>query len=270
MRQWRLIYDTPAAGAWNMAVDEAIMESVGAGQSPPTLRLYAWQPACLSLGYGQRVADVDFARTDYYGWDVVRRPTGGRAILHTDELTYSLSLAADDDLAAGTIVESYQRISAALLSGLVDLGAAPQAGKRVERVESGPVCFETPSHYEITVLGRKLIGSAQLRRRNAVLQHGSLPLWGDIARICEGLSFADDLERETIMNQVRQRAITLEEALAYSPAWDDVAAAVINRFAQTYAVDFGNYDSALTECEYARAEQLMTEVYATAEWTHRR
>lgn len=270
MRQWRLIYDNPAAGAWNMAVDEAIMESVGAGQSPPTLRLYAWSLACLSLGYGQRAADVDFTRTNYYGWDVVRRPTGGRAILHTDELTYSLSLAADDDLAAGTVVESYQRISAALVSGLVSLGASPQADKRAERVESGPVCFETPSHYEITVSGRKLIGSAQLRRRNAVLQHGSLPLWGDIARICEGLSFTDDVERETVMHQVRHRAITLEEVLGYSLAWDDVAAAVVNGFAQTFEVDFGAYDSGLTDDEFSRAEKLMFEIYATAEWTHRR
>src|SRR5690349_10912993 len=111
MRQWRLIYDIPANGAWNMAVDESLVESVGAGQSPPTLRFYSWNSPCLSLGYGQRFTDVDVTRVDQLGWDVVRRPTGGRAILHTDELTYSLSLPADDDLAAGTIVESYQRIS---------------------------------------------------------------------------------------------------------------------------------------------------------------
>ncbi|MCC6895575.1 MAG: lipoate--protein ligase family protein [Anaerolineae bacterium] len=270
MRQWRLIYDNPANGAWNMAVDEAIMESVGAGNSPPTLRLYAWLPSCLSLGYGQRVADVDFARTDYYGWDVVRRPTGGRAILHADELTYSLSLPVDDDLAAGTVVESYQRISAALVTGLIRLGAAPQADKRAERIESGPVCFETPSHYEITLNERKLIGSAQLRRRGAVLQHGSLPLWGDIARICEGLVFPDDTGRESAIHHVRQRAITLEESLGYAVTWEDAAVALVNGFAHTYAVDFSAYHAALTDDEYNRAVQLMTEVYATSDWTHRR
>jgi lipoyl(octanoyl) transferase len=270
MRQWRLIYDNPAAGAWNMAVDESIMESVGLGQSPPTLRLYAWEPACLSLGYGQRVTDVDFSRTDHWGWDVVRRPTGGRAILHTDELTYSLSLPADDDLAAGTVVESYQRISGALVAGLVSLGASPQADKRAERVESGPVCFEAPSHYEITVSGRKLVGSAQLRRRGAVLQHGSLPLWGDIARICEGLVFDNDADREAVMQQVRQRALTLEEALGSPVSWEGAAIAMVNGFAQTYEVDFNAYDTSLYDYEFARAEQLFYENYATPDWTHRR
>src|SRR4030095_11200616 len=98
--------------------------------------------------------DVDVMRADQLGWDVVRRPTGGRAILHTDELTYSLSLPANDDLAAGTIVESYQRISLALLAGLTHLGAAPRADQRAEDIEVSSVCFETPSHYEITVDGR--------------------------------------------------------------------------------------------------------------------
>ena len=94
---WRLIIDSPAHGAWNMAVDEAILEQTGRGESPPTLRLYDWQPACLSLGYAQPFADVDVDRLKERGWELVRRPTGGRAILHVDELTYSVSAPASDD-----------------------------------------------------------------------------------------------------------------------------------------------------------------------------
>jgi len=269
MRQWRLIYDNPAFGAWNMAVDEAIMEAVGAGDSSPTLRLYAWEPACLSLGYGQRVTDVDFTRLMDLEWDIVRRPTGGRAILHTDELTYSLSLPADDELAAGTVVESYQRISLALLDGLMRLGASPCADQRAERVVSGPVCFETPSHYEITVEGRKLIGSAQMRRKNAILQHGSLPLCGDIARICNALVFSDESARQSAENHVRQRALTLADALGYEVGWNEVADAIVSGFAETFEVDFSQYESALTEFEYNRAQQLLSDVYSTSEWTHR-
>ncbi len=269
MRQWRLIYDNPAFGTWNMAVDEAIMEAVGAGQSPPTLRLYAWEPSCLSLGYGQRFTDVDFTRLNQLGWDIVRRPTGGRAILHTDELTYSLSLPATDELSAGTVVESYQRISLALLSGLTRLGAAPRADQRVERVEAGPVCFETPSHYEITVDGRKLVGSAQMRRKNAILQHGSLPLFGDIARICNALAFPDEISRQSTEEHVRQRALTLADALGYEIVWSEVAHALVQGFAETFDVDFQQYESTLTDSEYLCAEQLMTEVYATPEWTQR-
>ncbi|MCU0474760.1 MAG: octanoyltransferase, partial [Anaerolineae bacterium] len=81
-RQWRLLCDPPAGGAWNMAADEAILESVGAGDAPPTLRLYGWEPACLSLGFSQSHADADLVRLAAHGWGWVRRPTGGKAILH--------------------------------------------------------------------------------------------------------------------------------------------------------------------------------------------
>ncbi|MBP8975043.1 MAG: hypothetical protein KBH93_14345, partial [Anaerolineae bacterium] len=111
---WRLLITPPADGPLNMAVDQAIMEAVAAGRVPPTLRFFAWTPPCLSLGYTQPVADVDRARLAARGWDLVRRMTGGRAILHTDELTYSVALPATDPVVAGGVVESYRRLSAAL------------------------------------------------------------------------------------------------------------------------------------------------------------
>src|ERR1700694_1282876 len=116
---WRVLNGRPIAtplnGALNMAIDEAILKAVGEATAPPTLRLYAWQPACLSLGYAQPGTDVDRARLAERGWDVVRRLTGGRAILHTDELTYSVAFPLDHRLAAGGIIDSYRRLSAALL-----------------------------------------------------------------------------------------------------------------------------------------------------------
>ncbi|MBE3142499.1 MAG: lipoate--protein ligase family protein, partial [Planctomycetes bacterium] len=112
---WRLILTEPAHGDWNMAVDEAILESVGRRVVLPTLRLFSWQPPCLSLGYAQSFADVDCAATIERGWEIVRRPTGGRAILHTDELTYSVIAPLNEPLVKGSIIESYQRISQVLL-----------------------------------------------------------------------------------------------------------------------------------------------------------
>src|SRR5690349_2496197 len=91
---WRLLNDPPASGAWNMAVDEALLEGVASGRSPATLRFYSWRPACLSLGYFQPFGIVDVSGCRARGVDVVRRPTGGRAILHDRELTYSLTLPA--------------------------------------------------------------------------------------------------------------------------------------------------------------------------------
>jgi lipoate-protein ligase A len=269
MRQWRLIDDCPAVGAYNMAIDEAILEAVSAHIMPPTLRLYAWDPPCLSLGYGQKSTDVDFARTTECGWDVVRRPTGGRAILHTDELTYSLALPVDDDLAQGTVIETYRHISAALVSGLAHLGLAPQADRRAERnVSGGAVCFETPSHYEITVNERKLVGSAQLRRRNGILQHGSIPLYGDLSRICDALAYPDEASRESARTQVRARAITLSEALGAEVSWPSVAEAIIQGFAETFDVSFSH--ESLTPAEQHRAAALAAEIYTADSWTRHR
>jgi lipoate-protein ligase A len=251
-----------------MAVDQAILEAVGRGESLPTLRLYAWEPPCLSLGYGQRASDVDFERVAACGWDVVRRPTGGRAILHTDELTYSLCLPEDDELAAGSVVESYQRISMAMLAGLRQLGAKPQANAQAARAAGGPVCFDTPSHYEITVDGRKLVGSAQARRGGGVLQHGSLPVCGDLGRICEGLVYPDEAARELGKATVCARAITLQEALGWPVTVEEAAEAIIDGFAETFSVGF-QYAS-LSVNEQARAAQLAGEVYGSEGWTRRR
>src|SRR4051794_13846617 len=196
-----------------MAVDEAILAAVSARDVPPTLRLYAWTPPCLSLGYGQHAREADTERLAQRGWDIVRRPTGGRAILHTDELTYSLALPIDHPLAQADLVESYRQISAALQIALDQLGAQAQANRAETDTTQAlnPICFETPSHYEITVAGRKLVGSAQVRRKQGILQHGTLPLTGDLTRICDVLVYPDEMARSAAKADVRARALTLEE-----------------------------------------------------------
>ncbi|MFN8375762.1 MAG: biotin/lipoate A/B protein ligase family protein [Anaerolineae bacterium] len=271
-RQWRLIWDAPTEGARNMAVDEALLASVASGDSVPVLRLYQWSPPCLSLGYGQRAADADLERIHAFGWQLVRRPTGGRAILHTDELTYSVSLPADHALVEGDVVQSYRRISEALLAALRILGAQPQAEPAKDSKSGiGPVCFETPSHYEITVGGRKLIGSAQVRRKEyngGVLQHGTLPLYGDISRICDALTYAHAGDREEAKAQVQARALTLETALGYRVTWEEAAEAVIQGFQDTFDLEL--VDSALSPDEAEHAAQLTTEVFGHETWTFKR
>jgi lipoate-protein ligase A len=174
---WRLMLDPPSDGARNMAVDEALLEETAAGRSLPTLRLYAWDPPTLSLGFAQPAADCDREALKRLGWGLVRRPTGGRAILHTDELTYSITAPESHPLMQGGVLESYRRLSLGLLAGLRLLGVDVQAdpGQR-GRAAGNPVCFEIPSQYEISAGGRKLIGSAQARRLGGVLQHGAFPL----------------------------------------------------------------------------------------------
>lgn len=286
MRQWRLIYDTPAHGAANMAADEAILNAVSEERAAPTLRLYGWTPPCLSLGYGQRVTNVDFERLAACGWTLVRRPTGGRAILHADELTYSVALPIDHPLTAGGVIESYRRISEALLVALEMLGTQPQADPKEAATAIGAVCFETPAHYEITAMGKKLIGSAQVRRKDGVLQHGTLPLCGDIARICDALRYESEAERAQAKAQVRARATTLLDVLpAYQPSpltplpqgegspsfgqiWKAAADALANGFESTLGISF-EIDT-LTDAEREDAAMLETTKYANDDWTMRR
>lgn len=253
-----------------MATDCAIFEAVCAGREPPTIRLYGWEPMCLSLGYGQRSRDVDMEQLRARGWQLVRRPTGGKAILHGDELTYSLCLPINHPLAAGSIVDSYQRIGAGLACGLEGLGLAIISELKDPRDNSGtgPVCFEIASHYEITVGGRKLVGSAQMRRKGGLLQHGTIPLCGDVGRICDVLSFERDEERESQRQSVRERAVTLASTMASPPSWDDVADAIASGVEQTYGYDM--LCQALSCDEIDRVETLMAERFANREWTAKR
>jgi lipoate-protein ligase A len=270
---WRLLLSEPADGASNMAVDEAILRAVAAGRARPTLRFYAWNPPCLSLGRGQKASDVDTQAVQAAGYHLVRRPTGGKAILHIDELTYSVIAPEPDPRMAGGVVTSYRRLSAGLMRGLQQLGALditakgrhadrrrnPQA--REERRQLGPVCFEVPSDYEITAQERKLIGSAQMRAEGVVLQHGAVPLHGDISRICLLLITRPD------PSSVRARATTVEEVLGKPVLWDEAAEAMAGGFAE--ALNLHLEPGALSEEENIQAEKLREEKYATDAWTYR-
>lgn len=266
--KWRLLYDEPLDGARNMARDEALLRATGAGEALPALRLYAWQPPTLSLGYGQRLGDADEERLRARGWGLVRRLTGGRAILHADELTYSLTLPGDHPLAQGSVIDSYRRISAALLEAARLLGASPVAREAEGSNAGTAVCFETPSHYELTVQGRKLAGSAQARRHGGLLQHGSLPLSGDIGRIAEALVFASEPARAAAAAAVRTRAMTLSEAAGREISWDEAAAALAAAVAACFHV--GLEPGSLTASEHNCAAVLAREVYGSSAWTGRR
>ncbi len=212
--KWRLLQTAPASGAYNMALDEACLLSSAERRSLPTLRLFSWEPPTLSLGYAQKSSEVNFQQLHEHGWGLVRRPTGGRAILHTDELTYSVTAPLDDPVMAGSLLESYQRISKALLAALKLLGidARGDAVYSLPNSQSklDPVCFEVPSNFEITVSGKKLIGSAQARKHNGVLQHGSLPLTGDLSRVTHAMLYPTEEKRQDGAARLLSHAGTVE------------------------------------------------------------
>lgn len=275
---WRLLMSPAADGPTNMAVDEAILLAVAEGAAAPTLRFFAWSPPCLSLGYAQPVAEVDLDRLHRHAWDLVRRPTGGRAILHTDELTYSIIAPLDEPRVRGGVVESYHILSAGLLRGLGRMGMPARAervyaaaGAGSSPATQGPVCFEVPSDYEITVARdgppRKLLGSAQVRKQGVVLQHGTLPLTGDLARICEVLVMASEPEREAARQRVRRRAATVADTLGREVTWDEAARALAAGCAEALQLDL--VESPLSPYEAGLAARLRAEKYAAAAWTQR-
>jgi len=271
MNTWRLLITPPARGAWNMALDESILEhaQAGRGASLPTLRLYAWAPACLSLGHAQPFADVDTARLREHGWEVVRRATGGRAILHTDELTYSVIASAEEHVLAGGVLESYNRLAQALLLAVknLELPVEMKEGKANGNEKPNPVCFEVPSTYEITVDGKKLIGSAQARKKQGVLQHGSLPLMGDLTRICQALVFESEAARAEASKRLLARATTVGSALGRAISWETAAQAFIHAFEAQLGLNLVKGE--LSESESRRTDELVREKYDHPSWTER-
>lgn len=271
---WRLLYSPLADGPTNMAVDEAILLAVAEGQAPPTLRFFGWTPPCLSLGYAQPLADVDVERLHGLRWDLVRRPTGGRAILHTDELTYSVIAPMAEPRVLGGVIESYRQLSAGLMRGLDILGLRVRADKEYAKDSNSTlpeandaVCFEVPSNYEITAGEKKLLGSAQVRKRRVVLQHGTLPLAGDITRIVEALRFESEAERQRVRLRVGERATTVQAICGRAVTWTEAAEAMAHGFAETLNLTWNA--SELNVEERAQAERLRAEKYATEAWNGR-
>lgn len=268
--KWRLITSAPSTGAWNMAKDEAILEAVMEHVVPPTLRLYSWDPASLSIGHAQPVSEVDIDNLKQKQWDIVRRPTGGRAILHTDELTYSVCAPLDDKHIRGSVIESYRQISKCLLRALELCGVTADAKPKSDQDRSlskDPVCFQYPSDYEITHQGKKIIGSAQARKKNGLLQHGSIPLFGDITRIISVLTFESEEKKNNAVHRLMSRATTLEYALGKEISWKDLADAIVSAFEEKLSIQL--IRTSLTTDELSRAKLLCDTKYAHRSWTYR-
>lgn len=260
--EWRLLIDGAAAGAWNMAVDESLAEAVHSGASPPVVRFYRWNPPCLSLGASQPPGVVDEAFCTAEGVDIVRRPTGGRAVLHHLELTYSVAARLGRDPFTHDLQAVYQNICRALVLGLRRLGvpaevAGSAAGTPVRPTEAIP-CFVGPAAGEVVVGGRKLVGSAMRRVGDSILQHGAI-LQGWDARLQAGcLGLADDAS-------LRSAVVTLADLHIAQAGSEAVIKALAGGFAEHFGVAFT--PSCLAAAEEARARVLERGRYGHLSWT---
>lgn len=256
----RLIVDEPRPGPWNMAVDEALLEAAAAGGSEPTLRLYSWDPPALSLGRSQPCAsscDRDYlARA---GIDLVRRPSGGAAVLHEHERTYAVVGPLGREPFDGGLVAAFRRVAGALRAALGELGleVSESAALPAPRDRTPVACFCAPARHEITWRGLKLVGSAQVRRRGALLQHGSIPLRADPRRLARAVGQAEPARGFT----------DLETALGAPPDRERLDRALRRAFER--ALGAPGAPGALSAAELRRAGVLAREKYACPEWTLR-
>lgn len=242
-----------------MAVDESLMTAARAGQV--TLRLYGWDPGCLSFGRNQTARGrYDGERASRQGLDVVRRPTGGRSVYHHREITYSVTAPAG---AWGGLREAYLKINRALAAGLRELGA-PAAVVREKATAGSPrptvrACFRDPLPGEVVAGGRKLIGSAQWRDGEALLQHGSLLLHNDQS-VVEELRIGGP-------GPVEVPAAGLADVLDPLPDRTDIEDALIGSFARELELEATRADLSAAEVRDARSIQ---DKYVDATWTWRR
>ncbi len=241
-RPWRLLPDAAGDPAWHMALDEALLESHRLGLSPPTLRFYSWDPPALSIGYAQAASEVNMEACREAGLAVVRRSTGGRAVLHRGEFTYAL-IASDGF--PPSIVGTYRQITDMLAEAIARLGAPVSVAPGTLSRSGSPSCFQSATQADLVALGRKLVGSAQTRRDGAFLQHGALMLTQKADEILPLLSrpvFGAD-------------ATCLADVMGSLPARAAIAAAIVQSAIATWGIrlDIGE----LSSWEIERANDRM-------------
>ncbi len=289
MAEWRMIvgYDLP--GDYLMALDESLLDSVIAGGAP-VVRFYTWQPATLSLGVNQSLREIDPDECARRGFGLVRRLTGGRAVLHQHELTYSVIARENDPRVSGGVIESYRKISAALVDGLRSLGVdvslaepskalframvsgrhsnirEPAESEGVDSESShGAVCFDVASAYEVTAGGRKLVGSAQARRGGAILQHGSILLDIDWDAWVSVFVYATPAGKDRAYLKLPTRMTSMRHELGGQVSTDEVQATLIHSFEHTMNINLS--PTTVTAHEESEAIRLATEKYGAESWT---
>lgn len=237
---WQLIETPRLSGLANMEFDLQLFRDFEKGLVLPTLRIYSWQPSCLSLGFTQKIeAEINLELAASLGWDVVKRPTGGGIVFHNEaEVTYSLVMDKDDPQLPKGLVPSYKKISEALVIALNNCGVKTEIHNSSLGIRHSALCFSYPAEYEVVVKGsstslgasRKIVGSAQKRGRKALLQQGSIfvrPTPQSIFRVLKK-------EHEPI------EAISLEELLGRTVGYEELSTAIVNGFQKVFGITFGD------------------------------
>jgi lipoyl(octanoyl) transferase len=273
---WRYIDSGNGSPAFNMALDEALLDWHSEGKMPPIIRFYGWNPASLSIGYFQKIErEIDMEAVKRHELGFVRRPTGGRGVLHEHELTYSVIVSEEHPEMPQTVTEAYRVISEGVLRGFQKLGleayfAVPRTDEEKSALKSprSAVCFDAPSWYELVVEGRKVAGSAQTRQKGVILQHGAILLDLDEDKLFSLFKYPNDRVKERLQKAFKTKAVAIKEISGRSVSMEEAKAAFKEGFAEGLNIELEPYTLTDEEIEYVR--NLAKTKYESDEWNFKR
>lgn len=269
---WRFIDTGNRSPAFNMALDEALLHWQSEGKIPPVIRFYGWDPPTLSIGYFQKVEkEIDMEAVKKLGVGFVRRPTGGRSVLHEHELTYSVIVSEEHPKMPKTVTEAYRVISEGIVKGFHQLGldayfAVPKTEEEREALKAphSAVCFDAPSWYELVVEGRKVVGSAQTRQKGVILQHGSILLDIDEDKLFSLFKFPNERVRERMQKAFKNKAVAINDISPRRITLEEAKAAFQKGFAAALDIQLEPYQ--LSEAELEEVQRIAKERYESDEW----
>jgi lipoyl(octanoyl) transferase len=273
---WQFIDSGNCSPSFNMALDEALLDWHSEGKIPPTIRFYGWNPATLSIGYFQKVdKEIDLEAVREHQLGFVRRPTGGRGVLHEHELTYSVIVSEDYPEMPKTVTEAYRVISEGILRGFQSLGlqayfAVPKTAEEREALKTprSAVCFDAPSWYELVVEGRKVAGSAQTRQKGVILQHGSILLDLDEDKLFSLFKYPSERVKERMQKAFKEKAVAINEISSKKITIDEAKVAFKEGFEQGLNIELVPYSLTKDELDYV--ENLARSRYESDDWNFKR
>lgn len=273
---WYFIHSGPCSPSFNMALDEALMDWHSEGKIPPVIRFYEWNPATLSIGYFQRATrDIDLDVVKKQGLGFVRRPTGGRAVLHEHELTYSIIVSEEYPNMPKTVTEAYRVLSEGLLEGFHYLGmdayfSVPDTEEKQADLKKpkSAVCFDAPSWYELVVEGKKIAGSAQTRQKGVILQHGAILLDIDYEKLLSVFRFTSEEAKEKVRAQLPDKAVAINDLVDTRVTIPQCVEAFRAGFEKALHIQLVPYE--LTDVQLQYVKSIEETKYATDEWNFRK
>lgn len=274
--KWYFINSGPCSPSYNMALDEALLDLHSEGEIPPVIRFYEWNPATLSIGYFQRAEkDINFEALKEQNLGFVRRPTGGRAVLHDSELTYSIIVSEQYPNMPATVTEAYRVLSEGLLLGFQNLGldayfSIPDTEEKLADLKKpkSAVCFDAPSWYELVVEGKKVAGSAQTRQKGVILQHGAILLELDEEKLLSVFNFSSEEAKERMRKKLPEKAVAINQLTDKQITIPQCLESFKAGFEKALDIELVPYE--LTEKQQEYVKMLEKTKYLTDEWNFRK